>query len=101
MVIYICFDYDLLKKVIEINTEARTQYLKGDIAPSQLKADGISGADYHFNEFKKHPPWIESAKEHNITLNACTVNAAADMNWLLANGFEYITTDEPELLLQQ
>ncbi|MES2880563.1 MAG: glycerophosphodiester phosphodiesterase family protein, partial [Bacteroidota bacterium] len=42
MVVYISFDYDILKKIIELNSKAITQYLNGDKSPEQLKADGIS-----------------------------------------------------------
>jgi glycerophosphoryl diester phosphodiesterase len=99
MTLYISFDYDILKKVLELSPDAPTQYLNGDIAPDQLKADGISGADYHFSVFQKHPEWIESAKKNRIALNAWTVNEEKDMKWLLDNQFNYITTNEPELLL--
>jgi beta-glucanase (GH16 family) len=100
-VIYISFDYDSLKKIVEINQKATTQYLNGDKEPEQLKTDGITGVDYHFSVFKNHPEWIESAKKHNITLNAWTVNETTDMDWLLANGFSFITTNEPELLFER
>ncbi|MDZ4204953.1 MAG: family 16 glycosylhydrolase [Bacteroidales bacterium] len=98
---YNSFDYDILKKIIELNPTASTQYLHGSRSPKQLKADGITGADYHFLVFKNFPKWIESARKNNITLNAWTVNEAADMDWLLTNGFDYITTDEPELLFER
>lgn len=100
-VLYISFDYDILKKIIEIDPKASTQYLESNKSPEQLKADGISGADYHFSAFKNHPEWIESAKKNNIMLNAWTVNEADDMDWLLANEFDFITTNEPELLAER
>lgn len=99
MIVYISFDYDILKKVIEISPGAQTQYLNGDRTPEQLKADGINGADYNISVFKKKPEWIESAHKNNIDLNAWTVNEKEDMQWLLSNQFDYITTNEPELLL--
>lgn len=99
MTAFISFDYDILKKVEEINSNAETQYLTGDHAPEKLKADGIDGADYHFSVFKKNEDWIEKAHKNNLVLNAWTVNAKEDMLWLIANKFQYITTDEPELLL--
>jgi len=34
-----------------------------------------------------------------VSLNAWTVNDPADMDWLIAHRFNYITTNEPELLL--
>lgn len=99
MVVYISFDYDILKKIREINATALTQYLNGDRTPEQLKEDGINGADYHLSVFKKNPDWIERAKKTGIVLNAWTVNAQEDMQWLLDRQFDYITTNEPELLL--
>ncbi|MGV8946089.1 MAG: glycerophosphodiester phosphodiesterase family protein [Lutibacter sp.] len=101
LLVYISFDYDILKKIRTLNPTVSTQYLGGDKSPEQLKEDGISGADYHFSVFKKHPEWIESAHKNNITLNAWTVNEAADMDWLLANNFDYMTTNEPELLFER
>ncbi|MGB3006437.1 MAG: family 16 glycosylhydrolase, partial [Chitinophagaceae bacterium] len=101
MVVYISFDYDILKKIIELNSKAKTQYLKGDKSPEQLKADGITGADYHYSVFQSHPEWIEMAKRNNIILNAWTVNQVAEMDWLIANEFDFITTNEPELLTER
>lgn len=95
---YISFDYEILKKIIEIDPKASTQYLKGDVEPSQLKKDKIAGLDYHFSVFKKQPTWAEQAKKEKLILNAWTVNDAAEMNLLLDNGFKYITTNEPEML---
>lgn len=100
-VMYISFDYDILKKIVAINPKAITQYLKGNKTPNQLKADGIRGANYHFSVFQNHPEWIEMAKQDNIALNAWTVDDAIDMDWLLAHGFNFITTNEPELLLER
>lgn len=100
-VAYISFDYDILKKIVETDPNVSTQYLDGNKSPDLLKADGISGADYHFSVFRNHPDWIESAKRNSIALNAWTVNEAADMDWLLANDFDFITTNEPELLFER
>jgi glycerophosphoryl diester phosphodiesterase len=101
IMVYISFDYDILKKIEELDSEAHTQYLEGNKTPEELKADGIDGADYHFSVFKKNPEWIESAKKNGIALNAWTVNDPADMDWLLQKGFDFITTNEPELLLEK
>jgi beta-glucanase (GH16 family)/glycerophosphoryl diester phosphodiesterase len=101
MVVYISFDYDILKRIVELNPKANTQYLEGDRSPEQLKMDGISGADFHYSVYMGHPEWIESARQNHIALNAWTVNESAEMDWLLANGFDFITTNEPELLLER
>lgn len=101
MLVYISFEYDILKRIIEIDPKANTQYLEGDKSPDQLKADGIRGADFHFSVYIDHPGWIDMAKKSNTSLNAWTVNEAADMDWLIANNFDFITTNEPELLLKR
>ena len=99
MVAYISFDYDILKKVQELDPRASTQYLNGDYTPEQLKEGGISGLDYNISVFRKNPDWIARAQKANLILNAWTVNSEADMKWLLENKFQFITTNEPELLL--
>lgn len=101
MTVYISFEYTILQRIEELNPNAHTQYLNGEKSPEQLKADGIDGMDYHFKVFKKHPEWIESAKKHGLALNAWTVNDPGDMDWLVEEGFDYITTNEPELLLEK
>ena len=97
-IMYISFDYDILKKVLELQPGAETAYLNGDKTPEQLAADKISGADYHFAVFKKNNSWIAGAQKLNLSLNAWTVNDAEDMQWFINNKFDYITTNEPELL---
>lgn len=100
MAVYISFDYDVTKRVHELEPKAPVQYLNGDIAPAQLRKDGINGADYHFSVFTKNPGWIKEAKENKIALNAWTVNKKEDMQRLLKEGFDFITTNEPEMLLE-
>lgn len=99
-IVYISFDYEILKELRRLDPAASLQYLEGNIAPAQLKADGINGADYHFSVFKTKPHWIKEAKENGIALNAWTVNDSTTMNWLLKEGFDFITTNEPEMLIQ-
>jgi glycerophosphoryl diester phosphodiesterase len=98
---YISFDYDILKRILELKPGTPAQYLNGNKTPEELKADGISGADYHYSVFRSHPDWIERAKQNGIKLNAWTVNDPADMDWFIAKDFEFITTNEPELLLDR
>lgn len=99
MAVYISFDYDVCKRVHELQPTAPVQYLNGDVAPAQLKKDGINGADYHFSAFTKNPGWVQEAKDNKIVLNAWTVNKKEDMLRLLEQNFDFITTNEPELLL--
>lgn len=98
---YISFGYEILLKIIEKDSLTKTQYLQASKTPQELYDDGISGLDYHLNAFKKNPHWIKESKELGLTLNAWTVNDQEDLDWLLANEFDYITTNEPELLFER
>ena len=99
-VAYISFDYNMLKTIVALAPNAPTQYLNGDKSPDQVRADGIKGIDYHFSVYRKHPEWIEQAKQNGMVLNAWTVNKGRVMDRLLSQGFDYLTTNEPELLLK-
>jgi glycerophosphoryl diester phosphodiesterase len=100
LTVYISFDYDILKKVKQLDAKAPLQYLKGDVTATQLKADGMD-ADYHYSIFQKDPTWIQQAKSLGILVNAWTVDNPATMDSLLAQQVDFITTDEPELLLKK
>jgi glycerophosphoryl diester phosphodiesterase len=101
IVVFISFDYGILKKIKELNSKAFTQYLEDDKSFEQLKKDGISGVDYYYTSFKDHPKRIKIAKKNNLTLNAWTVNDAVEMDWLILNEFNFVTTNEPELLFER
>lgn len=98
---YISFNYSILKRILEIDPAAKTQYLDGSKSPEDLKKDKISGLNYSVSKLKNRHDWIASAKQHNLILNAWTANTNEYIDWLLANEFDYITTDEPELVLKK
>lgn len=99
LVFYIAFSYNAVKRIAELQPNAPVAYLNGDVSPQQLKEDGIFGLDYNLQILKKHPEWIQQAKDLGININVWTVNKPEDMDWLLQQGVDYITTDEPEVLL--
>lgn len=101
MVVYISFDFAILQRILELDPNANTQYLNGEKSPEELKAAGVRGADYHYQVFRKNPGWIQMAKDNQVDLNVWTVNNPEDMDWFLSQGFRYITTNEPEILLKK
>lgn len=96
---YISFSYDILKQVQKSDPKANVAYLNGDVPLKKLKEDGFYGADYHYSVYKKGA-WFKEAKELGLTINAWTVNSLEDMNWLLDQDADFITTNEPELLFE-
>lgn len=97
--LYIGFDFNMMLHLRKLDPGAHIQYLNGDKSPAELKKAGLDGADYHFSVFQRNPQWIKEAKDLGIVLNAWTVNDKSLMEWLLKEKFEFITTNEPETLL--
>ncbi|WP_254089232.1 glycerophosphodiester phosphodiesterase [Dawidia soli] len=96
---YISFDYDVCLEVMRLAPYARVAYLKGDKTPAELAADHFYGLDYHFNVLKKNPDWVTRAKQHTLTVNVWTANDKSLLEDLLQQQVDFITTNEPELLL--
>ncbi len=96
---YIAFDYDVCKKVKELSPEAAVSYLNGDKTPEQLAADHLNGFDYHYSVLRKNENWMQDASQRKLTTNVWTVNSETDLRWFLDHKVDYITTNEPELLL--
>ena len=98
---YITFSRHATKEFIRLAPKGTpVYYLEGDIAPKELKEWGCAGPDYYFSVFKKHPEWIKASHDLGMKVNAWTVNDPKDMEWLIGQGVDFITTNEP-LLLQE
>jgi glycerophosphoryl diester phosphodiesterase len=96
---YISFDYGCLQRVLELDPKAIVAYLKGDVPAEKMKQDGFAGVDYNYKIYK-NGDWFNQTKKLGLTLNAWTVNDAQEMQWLIDNKADYITTNEPELLFE-
>lgn len=97
---YISFDYDVCREVMRLAPYAKVAYLKGDKAPAELAAAGFYGLDYNYNILQQNATWISDAKKLHLTVNVWTVNEKPMMEDLLQQGVDFITTNEPEQLLQ-
>jgi len=98
---FISFDYQQLLVLKELDKGVLTHYLNGDLSPEQVMRDGIDGIDYNFSVFQKNPDWIGQAKRLKRVLNVWTVNDLSQLDWCLQQGFDLITTNEPELLFER
>jgi len=95
---YICFSWEVGIRLHALDKKAKIAYLEGDKSPAEAKAAGYTGLDYHFSVYREHPTWIAEAHKLGLTINAWTVNDRAEMENLISQKVEYITTNEPELL---
>ncbi|WP_316750301.1 glycerophosphodiester phosphodiesterase [Pedobacter gandavensis] len=96
---YISFSYPIGEEIMGLQPGAKFAYLNGDVSLEKLKASGFDGADYHFSVYK-NGDWFSKSKALGLSLNAWTVNTVEDMNWLLDQDIEFITTNEPERLFE-
>lgn len=97
---YISFSLNICKQLKRFDPEAEVSYLNGDLSPKQIADLGINGIDYHYSILlEKHPEWIDEAHELDLSVNVWTVNDPEMMKMLIEKGVDYITTDEPLILL--
>lgn len=97
---YISFDYNICLELMRLDPYARVAYLNGDKSPEVLAADKLWGLDYNQAVFQKNPDWIRQAKQKGLTINAWTVNDPKLLQWFLDQKIDFITTNEPEMLLK-
>jgi glycerophosphoryl diester phosphodiesterase len=98
---YISFDLAILKQLLKTDSKVITHYLNGELSPYALKSLGIRGMDYNYSVYQKNPHWITESKNAGVILNVWTVNESAKLDWCLAQKFDFITTNEPELLIEK
>ena len=98
---------ELAKKVVDMvksmkmegHPNARVAYLNGDKTPAELKELGYTGLDYHQKVLRNNKSWIREAHDLGLTVNVWTVNKADDLQYFIDEAADFITTNEPELLL--
>lgn len=100
MIDYILFDYDACLALEKLSPKANIAYLNGDKSPDEVAADGLWGIDYSFRVFQKNESWLNDAKRNKLTINVWTVNDKALAETYINEGVDFITTDEPEMLLK-
>lgn len=96
---YITFSLHATKEFIRLAPAGTPVFnLDGKLTPQELKAMGCAGPDYHLSVFRKNPDWIKQCQDLGMKVNAWTVNDPKDMQWLIDNKVDFITTNEPVLL---
>ena len=97
---YIAFSNQVGTELIRLAPEAKVAYLNGDKTPAELKELGYTGLDYAHKVLKKNSHWIDEAHKLGLTVNVWTVNKAEDLQYFIDHKADFITTNEPVLLLE-
>ena len=93
---YISFNYEVLKRIRELDPTARTLYLwEGKKELKDLVNDRISGIDYSYYAYRQDKNLTQKAREAGLLTNVWTVNNAEELQQYYLLGVDYITTDEP------
>jgi glycerophosphoryl diester phosphodiesterase len=100
-VFYISFDYSYLQRIKEKHPDARTAFLGRSKPLSEIIAEKQFGIDFNQQYYKENETLIPLARQNGISVNVWTVNQCEDMHYFLEQGVDYITTDEPLLLLME
>lgn len=97
---YIAFSNQVGTELIRLAPEAKVAYLNGDKTPAELKELGYTGLDYAVGVLKKNDRWIDEAHRLGLTVNVWTVNDEDDLRYFIDRKADFITTNEPVLLLE-
>lgn len=98
---YIAFSRHVCKALTDMRCGVPVAYLSGDLSPADAKSElGCTGIDYHMGVFRSNPHWIGEAHGLGMTVNVWTVNKAADLEYFIGSGVDYITTDRPDVLTE-
>ena len=95
---YIAFSRTVAEEVIRVDPAAKVAYLSGDLSPAELKELGYTGLDYHISVMRENEAWFGQARELGLEVNVWTVNDEEGMLYLIGQGANFITTDEPAML---
>ena len=96
---YISFSKNICQQLHALAPDVQISYLNGDMTPAQVKEQGWTGIDYNESVFRKNPEWVAEARNLGLTTNVWTVNKEESMTWSISLNIDFITTDEPEILL--
>ena len=91
-----------IRKVTDLPVAYLGKWQKDDpeATPENMKKNDLRCIDYQDQQYHRRPEWLPVFKQMGTHLNVWVVNEESEMRHFLNNGFNYITTDEPERLLK-
>ena len=94
-VMFISFSLHMCEKIATEHPQFTVQFLGSSKNPEELYELGINGVDYHHLVFTLNKKWYKTARKHDMSVNAWTVNNETDMKRMLKMGVDQLTTDNP------
>ena len=98
-IIYISFGFEVVKNIKRIQPNAIVLYLENNKSISEIVNEKFNGINFHFSNYISDPQLSAVAKQNNLLLGSWTVNQVEDLNKLIAQEVEFITTNVPAQFL--
>lgn len=98
-IIYISFGFEIVKTIKRLQPNAIVLYLENNKTINEIINEKINGINFHFSNFISDPQLTTIAKQHNLLIGSWTVNQTDDLNKLVTQGVEFITTNTPAQFL--
>jgi glycerophosphoryl diester phosphodiesterase len=95
---YISFNQKALLQVLELDPGAKTAYLGDDKQAEELKKDNMWGVDFPYYLFHSNKTLTQNAHKIGLTVNTWTIDSKEEMQYMLNQGVDLITTNDPEML---
>ena len=93
---YITFSRHVAKEFVRLAPQGNPGLLSRRRPISQrIKRWGCTGPNYRLNVFRQHPEWIKECHDLGMKVNAFPIDNTDDIKWLISQGIDYITTNEP------
>ncbi len=97
---FILFDFDSAVYLKQQVPHFSVHYLNGDKSAEDIQAVNLNGIDYYFKLFLNNPDLLKEFQQKHLKTNSWTVNDLNIAKQFDAAKIDYITTDYPELFLQ-
>ena len=98
---YISFSMAACLHIHTLLPKAKVAYLEGNLSPKEVKRLGLTGVDYNFSVFEKHPEWLTEAIKNKVEVNVWTVDGEEALRrHVNLKGVDIITTNDPNILIE-
>ncbi len=96
-VMFISFSIHICEVLAKELPGFTVQFLGSSLSPDELAEKGINGVDYNHRVYTihKNKKWYGQARNHNMSVNAWTVNNKKEMKRMFRMGVDQLTTDNP------
>ena len=98
-IIYISFGFEVVKTIKRLQPNAIVLYLENNKTINEIVNEKFNGINFHFSNYISDPQLSAVAKQNNLLLGSWTVNQVEDLNKLIAQEVEFITTNVPAQFL--